>query len=116
MCYSGREMVVKQIAHFKKQNNTYLIRIMLVSFQSPVAGAIGKLEHDGKFYIRRMYGKYILQRCPNRRGHVATPAEKENQQRFIQQYRRLRRGDGSQASGSVTDGRGSGLEVKDKEV
>ena len=90
MCYSGREMVVKQIAHFKKQNNTYLIRIMLVSFQSPVAGAIGKLEHDGKFYIRRMYGKYILQRCPNRRGHVATPAEKENQQRFIQQYRKTK--------------------------
>ena len=63
---------------------------MLVSFQSPVAGAIGKLEHDGKFYIRRMYGKYILQRCPNRKNHIPTSHEKANQQRFIQQYRKTK--------------------------
>ena len=89
---------------------------MQVSFQSPVAGLIGKLEYNSKFYIRKMHGKYILQRCPNRQNHIATPCERANQQRFIQQYRRLRRGDGSQASGSVADGRGSGLEVKDKEI
>jgi hypothetical protein len=47
---------------------------------------------------------------------VATEKERENQLRFIQQYRRVRRGDGSQASGSVADGRGSGLEVKGKEI
>ena len=90
MCYSGREMVVKQIAHFKKQNNTYLIRIMLVSFQSPVAGLIGKLEYNSKFYIRKMHGKYILQRCPNRKSHTPTPRERANQQRFIQQYRKTK--------------------------
>ncbi|MBQ5625486.1 MAG: hypothetical protein IIU96_00425 [Paludibacteraceae bacterium] len=47
---------------------------------------------------------------------MATEKERENQQRFIQQYRRLCRGDGSQASGSVADGRGSSLEVKGKEI
>ncbi len=61
---------------------------MLVSFQSPVAEAIGKLDYDGKFYVRRMYGKYILQRCPNRKGHVPTAREKENQERFIRDWRK----------------------------
>ena len=88
---------------------------MLVSFQTPVAGLIGKLEYNSKFYIRKMHGKYILQRCPNRQNHIPTPHERANQQRFIQQYRRLRRGDGSQASGSVADGRGANLEIKGKE-
>ena len=89
---------------------------MQVSFQSPVAGLIGKLEYNGKFYIRKIHGKYILQRCPNRQNHIPTPHEKANQQQFIQQYRRLRRGDGSQASGSVADGRDASLEIKDKEI
>ena len=88
---------------------------MLVSFQSPVAGLIGKLEYNSKFYIRKMHGKYILQRCPNRKSHTPTPRERANQQRFIEQYRRLRRGDGSQAIGSVADGRGASLEIKGKE-
>ena len=88
---------------------------MLVSFQSPIAGLIGKLEYNSKFYIRKMHGKYILQRCPNRKSHTPTPRERANQQRFIEQYRRLRRDVGSQASGSVADGRGNGLEVKSKE-
>ena len=65
---------------------------MQVSFQSPVAGLIGKLEYNGKFYIRKIHGKYILQRCPNRQNHIPTPHEKANQQRFIQQYKRVRRG------------------------
>jgi hypothetical protein len=56
---------------------------MQVSFQSPVAGLIGKLEYSGKFYIRKIHGKYILQRCPNRQNHIPTPHEKANQQRFI---------------------------------
>jgi hypothetical protein len=62
---------------------------MQVSFQSPVAGLIGKLEYSGKFYIRKIHRKYILQHCPNRQNHIPTPHEKANQQRFIQQYRRL---------------------------
>ena len=63
---------------------------MQVSFQSPVAGLIGKLEYNGKFYIRKIHGKYILQRCPNRQNHIPTPHEKANQQRFIQQYRKTK--------------------------
>jgi hypothetical protein len=35
-----------------------------------------------------MYGKYILQRCPNRKGHVPTPEEKANQERFIRDWRK----------------------------
>ena len=63
---------------------------MQVSFQIPVLGAIGKLQHNGKFYIRKVHGKYILQRCPNRKNHVPTANEKANQQRFIQQYRKTK--------------------------
>ena len=63
---------------------------MQVSFQSPVAGLIGKLEYNGKFYIRKIHGKYILQRCPNRQNHIPTPHEKANQQRFILQYRKTK--------------------------
>jgi hypothetical protein len=59
---------------------------MQVSFQSPVAGLIGKLEYNGKFYIRKIHGKYILQRCPNRKGHVPTEKEKENQRHFAERY------------------------------
>ena len=61
---------------------------MQVTFQVPVSGLIGKLEHKGKFYIRKMHGKYILQRCPNRQNHIPTANEKANQQRFIQQWRK----------------------------
>ena len=89
---------------------------MIVTFKKPVEGIRGKIRLEDGFYIRKLHGKYVVQRCPNRKGHVATEKERENRLRFIQQYRRLRRGDGSQASGSVADGRGSGLEVKGKEV
>ena len=89
---------------------------MIVTFKKPVEGVRGKIRLEDGFYIRKLHGKYVVQRCPNRKGHVATEKEKENRQRFIQQCRRLRRGDGSQASGSVADRRGSSLEVKGKEV
>ena len=89
---------------------------MQVSFQSPVAGLIGKLEYNSKFYIRKMHGKYILQRCPNRQNHIPTPHERANQQRFIQQYRRLRRGVECKARRRLGDGRGSSLEIKGKEI
>ena len=89
---------------------------MIVTFRKPVEGVRGKIRLEDGFYIRKLHGKYVVQRCPNRKGHVATEKERENQQRFIQLYRRVRRGDGSHASGSVADGRGNGLEVKGKEV
>ena len=89
---------------------------MQVSFQSPVAGLIGKLEYNGKFYIRKIHGKYILQRCPNRQNHIPTPHEKANQQRFIQQYRRVRRSVQCKVRRRLGDGRGSSLEIKSKEI
>ena len=89
---------------------------MIVTFRKPVEGIRGKIRLEDGFYIRKLHGKYVVQRCPNRTGHVATEKERENQQRFIQQYRRLCRGDGSQASGSVADERGSSLEIKGKEI
>ena len=64
---------------------------MIVTFKKPVEGVRGKIRLEYGFYVRKMYGKYILQRCPNRKGHVPTPREKANQQRFIQQYRRAPR-------------------------
>ena len=63
---------------------------MIVSFRVPVEGAIGKLEYHGRYYIRKMHGKFVLQRCPNRKSHVPTEKEKANQQRFIQQYRKTK--------------------------
>lgn len=64
---------------------------MIVTFRKPVEGIRGKIRLEDGFYIRKLHGKYVVQRCPNRTGHVATEKEKENRQRFIQQYRRLRR-------------------------
>ena len=61
---------------------------MQVTFQAPVASLIGKVEHKGKFYIRTLNGKHILQRCPNRKNHIPTQKEKANQQRFIQQWKK----------------------------
>lgn len=43
----------------------------------------GKLNEHGKYYFRRSRKGIIYAcRCPNRKGHVKTPAELANQQRF----------------------------------
>ena len=70
---------------------------MIVTFTKPIEGVNGKIRLEDGFYIRKMHGKYILQRCPNRKNHIPTTNERANQQRFIQKYRRLRRSDGSQS-------------------
>ena len=61
---------------------------MIVTFKKPIAGIRGKVYRKDGFYVRRMYGKYILQRCPNRKGHLATEKEKANQERFIREWRK----------------------------
>ena len=61
---------------------------MIVTFKKPIAGIRGKVYRKDGFYVRRMYGKYILQRCPNRKGHLATEKEKANQERFIRDWRK----------------------------
>ena len=78
---------------------------MIVTFRKPVEGIRGKIRLEDGFYIRKLYGKYVVQRCPNRKGHVATEKERENRLRFIQQYRRLRQ-----------EVKGERLEVKGKEI
>lgn len=61
---------------------------MIVTFKSPILGMQNKLRHKDGFYLRKLHGKYILQRCPTRTNHVKTPQEHANQQRFINQYRK----------------------------
>ena len=63
---------------------------MIVTFKQPVESVRGKIRLEDGFYIRKLNGKYILQRCPNRRNHIPTTNEKANQQRFIQQYRKTK--------------------------
>ena len=89
---------------------------MIVTFKKPIEGIRGKIRLEDGFYIRKLHGKYVVQRCPNRKGHVATEKERENQQRFIQQYRRVRRGVECKARRRLGDGRGSSLEIKGKEI
>ena len=79
-------------------------------------GLRGKIRLEDGFYIRKLHGKYVVQRCPNRKGHVPTEKERENRQRFIQQYRLVRRGVECKARRRLGDGRGSSLEIKGKEV
>lgn len=59
---------------------------MIVTFKNPLDGIRGKMRLKDGFYVRKIYGKYVVQRCPNREGHVATEKEKENQNRFAERY------------------------------
>ena len=59
---------------------------MIVTFRKPVEGIRGKIRLEDGFYIRKLYGKYVVQRCPNRKGHVATEKERENRQRFADRF------------------------------
>ncbi|MBR3407518.1 MAG: hypothetical protein IKG86_01600 [Paludibacteraceae bacterium] len=53
----------------------------------PIDTLRGQLRKDG-YYFRMYKGKQIVQRCPNRKGHVKTAAEAMNQERFIEKYRK----------------------------
>ena len=59
---------------------------MIVTFKKPVEGVRGKIRLEDGFYIRKLYGRYVVQRCPNRKGHVATEKERENRQRFADRF------------------------------
>ena len=54
---------------------------MIVELIIPIEGLRGKLRQDG-YYFRKYKGQQIVQRCPNRTGHIKTAAEAENQRRF----------------------------------
>ena len=62
---------------------------MKVELIMPVEALRGKLGEDG-FYFRLYKGVQIVQRCPDRTGHVKTPAEAENQRRFAERYRKVK--------------------------
>ena len=68
---------------------------MIVTFSEPVKSVRGKIRIGKGFYVKKMYGKYILQRCPNRKGHQPTKKEKANQQKFIKRWKK-RKGNAGQ--------------------
>ena len=53
----------------------------------PIESLRGKLRNDG-YYFRRYRGQQIVQKCPDRSGHIKTAAEEGNQQRFAERYAR----------------------------
>ena len=57
----------------------------------PIDSLRGMLRKDG-YYFRMYRGQQIVQRCPNRSGHVKTDGEKANQERFIERYRKKKTG------------------------
>lgn len=60
-------------------------RSMKAELIIPIDALRGKLREDG-YYFRMYKGVQIVQRCPNRSGHIKTEAEKANQRRFAAQY------------------------------
>ena len=44
---------------------------MIVTFRKPVEGLRGKIRLEDGFYIRKLHGRYVAQRCPNRKGACA---------------------------------------------
>ena len=64
---------------------------MIAELIIPIETLRGKLRKDG-YYFRMYKGKQIVQRCPNRNGHVKTEAEQANQERFAERYRKKKVG------------------------
>ena len=64
-----------------------MLNRMIAELIIPIEELRGALRKDG-YYFRMYKGKQIVQRCPNRSGHVKKEGEAENQRRFIEQYRK----------------------------
>ena len=60
---------------------------MIAELIIPIEELRGMLRKDG-YYFRMYKGKQIVQRCPNRSGHVKTANEQANQERFVERYRK----------------------------
>jgi len=54
---------------------------MKVGLIVPIEWLKGRLRQDG-YYFRMYRGQQIVQRCPDRTGHVKTAGEAANQRRF----------------------------------
>ena len=65
---------------------------MIAELIIPIETLRGQLKKDG-YYFRMYKGKQIVQRCPNRKGHVKTSQEQANQERFIERYRKKKDAD-----------------------
>ena len=63
---------------------------MIAELIIPIETLRGQLRKDG-YYFRLYKGKQIVQRCPNRKGHVKTASEQANQERFVERYRKKKR-------------------------
>lgn len=63
----------------------------------PIESLRGKLRKDG-YYFRTYRGEQIVQKCPDRSGHIKTENEVANQRRFAaewgQRYARRESGEG----------------------
>jgi len=64
---------------------------MIAELIIPIETLRGQLRKDG-YYFRLYKGKQIVQRCPNRKGHVKTASEQANQVRFLERYRKKKLG------------------------
>jgi len=60
---------------------------MIAEMIIPIDTLRGQLKKDG-YYFRMYKGKQIVQRCPNRKGHVKTASEQANQERFVAKYKK----------------------------
>ena len=63
---------------------------MIAELIIPIETLRGQLKKDG-YYFRMYKGKQIVQRCPNRSGHTKTDNERENQERFVEKYRKSKK-------------------------
>ena len=57
----------------------------------PIETLRGQLRKDG-YYFRMYNGRQVVQRCPDRKGHVKTANEQANQDRFVEKYRKKKTG------------------------
>jgi len=63
---------------------------MIAELIIPIETLRGQLRKDG-YYFRMYKGKQVVQRCPNRSRHVKTEGEQENQERFVEKYRKSKK-------------------------
>ena len=64
---------------------------MIANLSNPIAALRGALSLGSEYYARVYRGKCVIQRKPNRKGHVPTAEEAANQKRFIEKYRRKKK-------------------------
>ena len=62
---------------------------MVIKLIIPIESLKGQLRKEG-YYYRKYKNRQVVQRCPNRKGHVKTAAEAMNQDKFIAKYRKTK--------------------------